>query len=317
MASYADIGLSQPAASTITMKVATVTLNRNSTVTHQEILTVGDAESSIGLMRVLAAPPASTEYGAVVRIASGPSSAADFTGRMNQGVGNSSAADRWNVISAPASTVWASSAGFHFDSSGALQVTGASASTVVTVARMVGNSSASDFMPVRIVDSSGTGFAAFGNDYTDGSTVSVFTAPGLTYNNGSNATMRLVGVSQPLPIQNIITQTRNSTRILVLIDSPGGSTTLVSSVASQKHKVYAYLVTSTVSAFSSVAFCSSATGKEKWGMTIGSGSSGITGANLAVPPPGSIFETNASEALLFSASSSGLYSVSIAYITEA
>lgn len=84
------------------------------------------------------------------------------------------AGSTWRVQ--PGSTAWASSAGFHFDSSGALQVTGASASTVVTVARMVGNSSAQDYMPVRITD--GSTFLAPAIDYTHGSTLTASTAAG-------------------------------------------------------------------------------------------------------------------------------------------
>lgn len=159
MATNGEIGLSQPAASTITMKIRTVTQAIGSTTVHQELLTLAGAESSLEIARVIASAPASTEYGLAVRIASGPSSAADLLARVNQGVGNSSAADRWNVAAMPGSTVWASSAGFHFDSSGALNVAVVSGvSTIVTVARQVGNSSAADYMPARLVDSSGTGF---------------------------------------------------------------------------------------------------------------------------------------------------------------
>ena len=71
MATHADVGLSQPAASTITMKLGTVTLTRNSTVQHQELYTVADAETTNALARVLAGPaaPASTEFGLVTRTA--------------------------------------------------------------------------------------------------------------------------------------------------------------------------------------------------------------------------------------------------------
>jgi len=97
MATHGDIGLSQPAASTITMKLRTVTMDMNSTVTHQEVLTLGGAESSLEVARVQATAPASTSMGLVVRIAGGPSSAADLLARVNQGVANSSAGDFWNV----------------------------------------------------------------------------------------------------------------------------------------------------------------------------------------------------------------------------
>lgn len=71
MATHADIGVSQPAASTITMKVATLTLTRNSTAQHQELLTIADGETTNGLARVLSTRPGSTEFGLVVRQALG------------------------------------------------------------------------------------------------------------------------------------------------------------------------------------------------------------------------------------------------------
>lgn len=107
---------------------------------------------------------------------------------------------------------------------------------------------------------------------------------------------------------------RASTSILVRIDNAGGSTTLLSSAAGLKWRCYAYSVMSTVVAISSCAFASS--NKERWGLLLGTGSSGITGANLAINMPGSLFETDAAEALNFTASSTGLYRVSISYWQE-
>lgn len=383
-----NIGLAEP--STITKSLRSVTQNINSSVVHQEVMTLGGAGSSLQIATVLAAPPASTEYGLVVRIAGGPSSAVDLQARVNQGVGISSAADGWLTRGMPASTLWASSAGFHFDSSGAMTVRFATAgestvatisrqvgnssaadfmpvrlvdssgtgfhgpanplsiavtdssngviktgdsvnsairvnvvagaaagSTLVTVSRTVGNSSAADFVPVRIVDSSGTGFLAPGLEYTDGSTASTLAAPGLSYVNGSNTTMRMVGITQPLPVQFVtVTPTIQSTTALVNVASGGGVTSIQSSVAAMSHKVFAFSVTSTHVNVSSCAFVSSAA-SEKWGLLVGSQSSGVTGANLAVSPPGFLFKTAAGEALGFSASSTGNYRVSISFFTEA
>jgi hypothetical protein len=67
MATHGDIGVSQPAASTITMKVRTVTVDVNSTTVHQEVLTLGGAESTLEVARVVATMPASTHYGLVTR----------------------------------------------------------------------------------------------------------------------------------------------------------------------------------------------------------------------------------------------------------
>lgn len=270
------IGLAEP--STITKSLRTVTNTVNSSVVHQEVMTIGGAGSSLQLASVLATAPTSTEYGVGVRLISGPSTAADAVIRVDQGLSNSSAADRWPVSAA--------------------------------------NSSASNYTPVRIVDSSGTGFASLGLDYTDGSTTSTLAAPGVSYANGSNATMRLVSVTQPLPVQvRTGTLTFGSTTILVNMQTAGGSTTLVSSVASATHKVFAYSVMSTIVATSTGTFLSSAA-SDVWGLLLGSGSSGVSGANLAVTPPAYLFKTATGEALGFSATSSGLYRVSISYFTE-
>lgn len=287
------IGVSQPAASTTTMVVRTQVLSINSSNVHQEVLTIGDANSSLGLAAVTASAPPSTTYGIAVRIAGGPSSAADATFRVNQGVGNSSLADSWQVRTQPNSTTWASSAGFHFDSSGGLQVNAGTltASTVVTVARMVGNSSASDYMPVRIVDSSGTGYLAPGLEYTDGSTTSTLAAPSLTYRNSSNETMRVVGIGTPFPVQ-IVKSYPTRTNVVSTVTSTASSAfyELISSAAGLAQCVYAYSVTSTAVSPMSVEFLSG-TNSVVWALDVGSGSSGVSGANLAVTPPGAIFQT--------------------------
>lgn len=70
---------------TVTFRVATVAIGRGSTTEQQEILVLGDPQSSLGLARVLAIAPTSTEYGLGVRIISGPSSAADLPVTASQG----------------------------------------------------------------------------------------------------------------------------------------------------------------------------------------------------------------------------------------
>jgi hypothetical protein len=54
---------------TVTFKVRTVTVDMNSTSVHQEVMTIGDPESTLGLVRVRAATPNSTDFGMVVRTA--------------------------------------------------------------------------------------------------------------------------------------------------------------------------------------------------------------------------------------------------------
>lgn len=72
---YSNIGLAEP--STLTKSVASVVIQRGSTNEHQEILCLGDGQSSLGIAVVLASNPPSTAFGLAVRIAGGPSSASD------------------------------------------------------------------------------------------------------------------------------------------------------------------------------------------------------------------------------------------------
>lgn len=66
MATFSNIGLEEP--STVTKSVASVTIDRGSTTEHQEIMTIGGAESSLAIAQVSASSNiASTTYGLVVR----------------------------------------------------------------------------------------------------------------------------------------------------------------------------------------------------------------------------------------------------------
>lgn len=214
---FNNLGLQEP--STITARVATVTIQRGSTLEHQEILVLGDATSSNAVAQVTNAAPSTSAYGLAVRqvdavqsaqsgawtvranlsstgtdnpvtasqsgnwtvranlsstSADNPVTAAQagtwnigtvtaVTGKVS--VINSSAADlnvtvagystTVNVSSVagivavrPSDTNWASSAGFHFNSSGELLTIAAAsaASTTVNVSSLAGN--------VRVVNSS-------------------------------------------------------------------------------------------------------------------------------------------------------------------
>lgn len=65
MATNSEINGAEP--STVTFKLATVTQDWNSTIRHQELLTLAGAESTLEIVRVLGAAPASTDMGLVVR----------------------------------------------------------------------------------------------------------------------------------------------------------------------------------------------------------------------------------------------------------
>src|SRR3990167_4301746 len=62
---FSNIGLAEP--STITNRVAAVTIPRGSTNEQQEILCLGDVQSSLGIAVVTDTTPASTAFGLVVR----------------------------------------------------------------------------------------------------------------------------------------------------------------------------------------------------------------------------------------------------------
>src|SRR3990167_8757753 len=62
---FTNIGLAEP--STITNRVAAVTIPRGSTNEKQEILCRGDGQSSLGIAVVTDTTPASTAFGLVVR----------------------------------------------------------------------------------------------------------------------------------------------------------------------------------------------------------------------------------------------------------
>ena len=95
--------------STITAKVASITLTRNSSVMHQEIISLGDPDTTNAVAAVLAGSPASTAWGLITREAEQVrvrnSTATDLLARVNQGIGNSSAADIWFMRPVFSSTV--------------------------------------------------------------------------------------------------------------------------------------------------------------------------------------------------------------------
>jgi len=69
VATFNHISGAEP--STITFKAATVSMTRNSSVMHQEIISIGDPDSSLAVAVVTNAVPASTAWGLVTREAGG------------------------------------------------------------------------------------------------------------------------------------------------------------------------------------------------------------------------------------------------------
>lgn len=214
MATHGDIGLSQPAASTITMKLDTITLSANSTTVHREVMVIGSPETTNALAAIVASAPNSTEFGLVVRPVGG---GVDYT---------------------HAAAVTPSTA------TGPAQMFRATSTTPPSV-------STSDLAVWGLADLKGRQIVSLG------------------------------GVFPTLQSTTILVTSTHSTAIYPII----------SSVASQQHKVFAYFVGSTHTTPSTLIFCSSASGSDfhHWSVNFGSGSSGMTGANMAVTPPGFIF----------------------------
>ena len=295
MATLRDIGLAEP--STLTARLAAVTITRNSTVQSQEILVIGDPDSTtaLALAKVTASPPPSTTMGLAVRIASGPSSAADLLMRAIlpstaadnlMTVYQSSAADL-NVTVAGYSTVTTISTGsvrVHQSTATDLLARVSQGPGISTLGDRwlvnVANSSAADYLPVRLVDSSGTGFLTPGNEYTNGSTYSSHAGPTLSYDNSSNNTYRTVGVTQPLPVQ--ARRPGRASAYSTVVSSASTSFYTVVSSAATTPVVRAYSITSTAVAAVTITFHDSTNNTPLWGLQLGSQSSGVTGANLGL-----------------------------------
>lgn len=65
MATFNHIGGAEP--STLTFKAATVSMTRNSSVMHQELISLADPESSLSVARISSLAPASSDAGLIVR----------------------------------------------------------------------------------------------------------------------------------------------------------------------------------------------------------------------------------------------------------
>lgn len=143
---------------------------------------------------------------------------------------------------------------------------------------------------------------------------------------GSTTTPSTGGVLG-LNVRVVMPSGRQSTTLLITSTHSTALYNLASSAAGLKHKVSAYFVGSTHTNPTTLVFLSS-TGVagaaiERWAINFGSGSSGITGANLAVGGGDFLFETNANDALALrieggsSVTATVVARVSIKWFTEA
>ena len=190
MATIGDINLNE--STTVTARLAAVQVTRNSTVQSQEVMVLGSPNSTtaLALAEVMGSTPASTTVGLVVRPVDG------HKVDQNSTVWVAQVSSLAGVVAVQQnSTVWAVQLTQYSTTANISSVAG------VVQVHTQGNSTAADYIPVRLVDGPGTGFLTPGNEYTAGSTYSSHAGPTLSFDNSSNNTYRVVGLTTPLPVQ--------------------------------------------------------------------------------------------------------------------
>jgi hypothetical protein len=275
MATFNTIGLAEP--STITKNLASITLTRNSSVTHQEILTVGDPETTNALARVTDASPQSTMFGMVTRVA-GSTVAANYI---------------------PVRLVAASGSSFAEPAIDYVHDSTLTASTVQGPAVLLRASAAA---PAAV--SGDDRFVAQWGLRTGQAVVTIADSAGALAGTSSNApSSNAVGLVVRPVVSGMQTYAASTT-------GQSSATTIASSQAGSKAYVYAYTITSTISG--SAPQCGFYDGATlKWPVKL---SSGFSGANLAVSPPAYLFSGSTGSPLTFNvADSNAGMTVGIAY----
>lgn len=326
MAAFSNIDGEESA--TVTFRVGTVEIVRGTTSEHQEILVVGDPDTSNAIARVTQTAPASTNAGLNVRILSGPSSLADFSvravlpstyGDHGLRVLQSSAADLNVTVAGYSTTVNVSSI------AGPVIVRSSAADFAATISGNVGQAStvwaAQIDGRVRAQNSTIGDLLA---SVQQNSTVWAVQVDGRVRAQNSTIGDLLASVQQ----NSTVWQVQNkpvfpsvlSTSQLLTSSHSTAVYSLISSEAGLRHKVCAYFVGSTHTNPSTLVFMSSLA-IDRWHVNFGSGSSGITGANMANAIP--IFVTDAANALNCrieggsSVTATVVTRVSFSYVTEA
>jgi hypothetical protein len=335
MATFSKIDGAEP--STVTFQLATVTQDRGGQTQHQEIVTIGGSESTLAIAAVRDAAPASTEWAVAVRQVgysttinvsslAGPVIVRSSAANALVSVYQSTAADLNVTVAgyvAPSTTVQVSSvAGAVIMRSSAadalvsvyqstaadLNVTVAGYSTTVNVSSLAGavivrSSAANALVSVYQSTASELQVTARVNTSSGGAVEGSTASP-------AHTALGLI-VRQALSSLQSVTSFLTSSNSTALYS-------LVSSVASMRHKVYAYAIFSTHTSPSTLVFMSSAVG-DLYAVDFGSGSSGVVGANMSVSPPGFLFATANQSALncrIENTSTQVLVRVSLSYFTE-
>ena len=316
---------------TVTFTVGAVSLTRNSSGELQEILCIGDPEvaSSLGLARVVNAAPASTMAGMVVRIASGPSSVADFSVRAvlpstagdnpvtftsthsvqakNSTIGDLLASVQQN------STVWQ----VQIPSTQSVQVKN---STIGDLLASVQQNSTVWQVQIPSSQSVQVKNSTIGDLLASVQQNSTVWQTQSKVQDSSGVSPNIVGTrpttgAQAIAVRHVLNDLQST--CFSTIGNNSTSATVVTSAASVRHKVYAYSITSTAQAVNTLTFASSLA-NPLWHVAMQAFSSGISGANLAVTPPAWLFATAAASPLVFKVTgTTGSYHLSFSYFSEA
>lgn len=260
MANFSNIGLQEP--STITNRVAAVTISRGSTAEQQEIMVLGDAESSNGLARILNVAPVSSDWGLVVRPvgASTTVNVSSVAGVVNVAQNStvwatqSAQAGAWTVsVSGYSTTANVSSVAGKVQvvnsSAADLNVTVAGYSTTVNISSLAGkvqvvNSSAADlnvtvagYSTIAAISSvagivavrpSDTNWASSAGFHFDGSgnlnVAGTFTASTTVNVSSLAGRVAIAGYHQSGALVNVTDSTNNAINVNVVAGSAAGST---------------------------------------------------------------------------------------------
>jgi hypothetical protein len=256
MAVIDGIGLAEP--STITKSLAAVLIQRNSSDTYQEVMVIGSPNSttSSALAEVTNAAAASTAWGLVTR-----------------------------TRTAPESTAWASSAGFHFDSSGAL------------TANIVGGQSTT-------VNVSSLGGAVIVRSSAANALVTAYQSTAADL----QATVTLASTAMQV-------QARPMLPTLISLGSTAGTDTTVTliSSAATTPRIVAFHVSSTEAGPIRAGFYAGST--LLWPITLWA-DGGVVNVSGAVAAPAYLFSGQADRPVQFSASSTGAFFVGLTYFQQ-
>jgi len=271
-------------------------LNVNAgTLTASTTAGVDSTLAKIGAGYLSSAAVAANSSALNVRVVGGTSSGADFPVRA---LLPSTAADN-PVVASQASTTWA------------VQISGQV---------RVGNSTSGDLL-ANVAQQSTTW--AVQAAISGNSTVIQGTSPWIVSGNSSIAAFPAAMVSTSTPAHGSsallvrqVLSSRQSLTTEILSSNSTALYTVVSSVAAERF-VYAYSVTSTTAVPSTLILMTGST-THLWGVGFGSGSSGVTGANLSVSPPGPLLTIPAGgalQAVIQSASTGQSARISVSWFT--